>query len=254
MTTTTLIATLVGGPTVHLAWAGRSMLTDPTFDAAPTDYAGRVPLRKLVGPAVPADALGPLDAVLLSHDEHADNLDTAGRALLARVPLVLSTPGAARRVDRVTGLETWQTYELPGAGRARVMAVPALHGSPGAQAVAGDVTGFVLEADGAPTVYVSGDNASVENVALVAERVRVDVAVLFVGGARVGAPALEPLTLDAPLAVEAARLLPGARLVPAHHSDWAHFAEPLDAVVDALVADGHGDRLVVLERGRPTRV
>lgn len=254
MTTNTLIATLVGGPTVHLAWAGRALLTDPTFDPAPAEYPGRVPLHKLVGPAVPADALGPLDAVLLSHDEHADNLDTAGRALLARVPLVLSTPGATQRLDGVTGLGPWQTTDLPGAGRARVTAVPALHGSAGAQAVTGDVTGFVLEAEGAPTVYVSGDNASVELVGQVAERFRVDVAVLFVGGARVGVPTLEPLTLDAPLAVAAARLLPHARLLPAHHTDWAHFAEPLDAVVEALVADGHGDRLVVLERGRPTAV
>ncbi|ADG74430.1 beta-lactamase fold-like Zn-dependent hydrolase [Cellulomonas flavigena DSM 20109] len=254
MTTTTLIATLVGGPTVHLAWAGRSLLTDPTFDPAPREYVGRVPLHKLVGPAVPADALGPLDAVLLSHDEHADNLDAAGRALLARVPLVLSTPGAAERVGGVTGLEPWQTVALAGPRRARVTAVPALHGSPGAQAVTGDVTGFVLEGEGAATVYVSGDNASVDIVGQVVERFRVDVAVLFVGGARVGAPALEPLTLDAPLAVAAARLLPDARLLPAHHTDWAHFAEPLDAVVEALVADGHGDRLVVLERGRPTQV
>lgn len=254
MTTNTLNATLVGGPTVHLAWAGRSLLTDPTFDPAPAEYAGRVPLRKLVGPAVPAAALEPLDVVLLSHDEHADNLDTAGRALLARVPLVLSTPGAARRLDGVTGLEPWRSVDLPGPGRASVTAVPARHGAPGAEAVTGDVTGFVLEAEGAPTVYVSGDNASVELVGQVAERFCVDVAVLFVGGARVGVPALEPLTLDAPLALAAARLLPDARLVPAHHTDWAHFAEPLDAVVAALEADGHGDRLVVLERGVVTAV
>lgn len=48
---------------------------------------------------MPVEALGRVDAVPLSHDQHGDNLDRAGRALLARVPLVLTTPdgaGAAR--------------------------------------------------------------------------------------------------------------------------------------------------------------
>jgi hypothetical protein len=38
--------------------------------------------RKLTGPAIAAADLGPIDAVLLSHDHHGDNLDTTGRALL----------------------------------------------------------------------------------------------------------------------------------------------------------------------------
>lgn len=257
MTSSTVVATFVGGPTLHLVWAGRSVLTDPTFDVAPATYAGAgATLHKLRGPAVAPEALGPVDVVLLSHDQHADNLDVAGRALLDGVPLVVSTPAAAGRVAGVVGLEPWQTHPLGGADDARVTAVPALHGAPGAQEVAGPVTGFVLEATDAPVVYVSGDNASVELVGHVAERIgRIDVAVLFVGGARVGRrPDLEPLTLDATLAVRAARLLPGARLLPVHHTDWAHFVEPLDAVVAALTADGHAGRLVVLERGRPTTV
>lgn len=255
-TTAATVATFVGGPTLHLAWAGRGLLTDPTFDPAPTSYGdAAVPLHKLAGPAVQPDALGPLDVVLLSHDQHPDNLDTSGRALLASVPLVVSTPAAGERVPGVTGLAPWRTLALDGDDGARVTAVPARHGGPGSEALTGPVTGFVLEADGAPTVYVSGDNAAPELVAEIAARFpAIDLAVLFVGGARVGRGAIEPLTLDAALAVAAARHLPSARLLPVHHSDWAHLAEPLDAVVDALTADGHGDRLVVLDRGRPTPV
>ena len=49
-----------------------------------------------------------------------------------------------------------------------------------------EVTGFVLAADGVPTVYVSGDNASIGVVAEVARRVGpIEVAVLFIGAARV---------------------------------------------------------------------
>ena len=80
--------TYIGGPTALLELAGLRLLTDPTFDPAGTEY--RTPiytLRKTTAPAVAADALGPIDAVLLSHDHHFDNLDHAGRALLTHVGL-----------------------------------------------------------------------------------------------------------------------------------------------------------------------
>ena len=55
--TSPITATLVGGPTLHLTYAGRTFLTDPTFDE-PGAYAprGGVTLTKLVGPAVAARA------------------------------------------------------------------------------------------------------------------------------------------------------------------------------------------------------
>jgi L-ascorbate metabolism protein UlaG (beta-lactamase superfamily) len=74
-------ATCVGGPTVLLEMGKLRLLTDPTFDPAGTVYAdGPVSLRKLAGSATPAEKMGPVDALLLSHDQHKDSLDRAGRA------------------------------------------------------------------------------------------------------------------------------------------------------------------------------
>jgi hypothetical protein len=36
----------------------------------------------LTGPAIAATDLGPIDAVLVGHDHHGDNLDSASRVLL----------------------------------------------------------------------------------------------------------------------------------------------------------------------------
>jgi L-ascorbate metabolism protein UlaG (beta-lactamase superfamily) len=48
-----------------------------------------------------------------------------------------------------------------------------------------ETTGFVLTRDGLPTIYVSGDNLSVEVVADIANRCGpIDVAVAFVGAGR----------------------------------------------------------------------
>ncbi|MFH9008661.1 MBL fold metallo-hydrolase [Streptomyces afghaniensis] len=122
---------------------------------------------------VTATGLGRVDAVLLSHDEHDDNLDNSGRAFLPEVPVVLTTvSGAGRLGGNARGLAFWQTAELqrPDGGTVTVTGVPARHGPVGCEPVSGDVVGFVLTSDDLPSVYVSGDNAALEHVKEIAEK------------------------------------------------------------------------------------
>jgi L-ascorbate metabolism protein UlaG (beta-lactamase superfamily) len=239
-------AFLVGGPTLLLRLGGLSFLIDPTFDA-PGVYEGGRPLTKLTGPAVAPEDLGPIDAVLLSHDQHPDNLDHAGRALLERVPVVLSTPDAAARIGHVTGLAPWQRTTV---GGVTVTALPARHGPEGAEAVAGQVTGFRLTGDGLPTVYVAGDNAGVDVVQQIADRLGpVDIAILFVGAANVGRFGDEPMTLTGERAARAAALLQATLVIPVHADGWAHFTEGVPEVVAAFEAAGLADRLRILTPG-----
>lgn len=242
---------LVGGPTLLVRLGDVAFLTDPTF-SPPGVYASTVPLTKLAGPAVGPDELGPVDAVLLSHDQHADNLDPAGRELLGRVPVVLSTPAAAERIGGVTGLTTWQETTV---GPVTVTALPARHGPEGAEPLSGPVTGFLLAGDGLPTVYVAGDNAGVDVVGRIAGRVGpVDVAVLFVGAANVGRFGDEPMTLTGERAARAAALLEATVVVPVHAEGWTHFTEGVAEVGAAFEAAGLAHRLHVLTPGRPETV
>jgi len=92
-------ATYIGGPTVLLDIGGFQLLTDPTLDPAGTDYPTAVyTLRKMEAPALSAAELPALDAVLLSHDHHFDNLDRAGRLLVERAPVVFTTTVGAERL------------------------------------------------------------------------------------------------------------------------------------------------------------
>ncbi|MEV0467960.1 MBL fold metallo-hydrolase [Nocardia tengchongensis] len=228
----------IGGPTVRFAYGDLVWLTDPTFDG-PSEHQGRVTLVKLTGPAVPAAEIGPVDVVLLSHDQHADNLDVSGREFLASVETVLSTPDAAGRIEGVRGLANWESVQI---GAVTVTGVPALHGPEGCEPITGVVTGFVLQADGLPTVYVSGDNASVEYVERIAERFgRIDLAILNVGGANVGAFGDHDLTLNGRTAAQASIALGDALIVPVHAEGWAHFSEHLDYLAHrfALADRGH---------------
>ncbi|MFD0360684.1 MBL fold metallo-hydrolase [Nocardia sp. GCM10030253] len=238
-----------GGPTALFEYGGLRFLTDPTFDA-PREYQQPGGVLTKTAPAAPAD-LGRIDVVLLSHDEHPDNLDNSGRALLAEVPLTLTTPGGAQRLGNgAKGLADWESIELdrPGGGTITVTGVPAIHG-PGAreevEPITGQVVGFVLTGTDLPTFYVSGDNASLEAVQEIADRCGpVDTAILFAGAPRF--PILfdgAPIVLDSGQAAKAAEILGARRVVPVHYDGWAHFTEGRDELVAAFTDAGLGDRL-----------
>ncbi|MFD3534616.1 MBL fold metallo-hydrolase [Streptomyces sp. NPDC058664] len=248
-------ATHIGGPTTILEVGGLRLLLDPTFDAPKKYESG---LEKLRAPALGIDGIGRIDAVLLSHDQHDDNLDDKGRALLEDVPVVLSTPGARKRLgDHVTGMKSWDTHELKTAGgTVEVTAVPALHGPDGVDRGAdGEVTGFVLSGRGVPTTYISGDNASVEVAGQVGDRVRkeigpIDTAVLFAGAART--PAIldnAPLTLTSEDAALVAKDLDPRKVVPVHTDSWNIYSEDTRSLVRAFRDQGIEAKLVDLAPG-----
>ena len=83
-----MIITHIGGPTVLIEVDGWTLLTDPTFDPAGGHYAfgWGTSSDKVTGPAMSVSDLPPIDAVLLTHDHHGDNLDRAGRELLSVRP------------------------------------------------------------------------------------------------------------------------------------------------------------------------
>lgn len=257
--------TLIGGPTAVFEYGGQRWLTDPTF-SPPGHYDD---LDKTTGPALPPDAIEPIDVVLLSHDEHADNLDPAGRDFLPRAGQVLTEPsGAARLGGNAKGLEPWEQIEVrAGAGgtggtgatggpAVTVTAVPALHGPTGSEAVVGPVTGFVLSAPELPTVYVSGDNASLDVVTEIARRTgRVDIAILFAGAAQIerildGAY----LTLSSDRAAQAALILGADTVIAMHFADWTHFTQGADQLRAAFAGHSITPRLRIPKRGEPLSV
>jgi L-ascorbate metabolism protein UlaG (beta-lactamase superfamily) len=247
---------LVGGPTALITYGGLRLLTDPAFDP-PGDHprpGTNVVLRKLAGPSIPLDEVLPIDLVLLSHDHHSDNLDQAGRAMLAEAWRVLTTAEGARRLDEnATGLEPGDAVEVdrPDGQPVGVTAVRADHGPPEVASRNGPVTGFIVRSAGLPTLYISGDNASVDVVdAIVAEHGPIDAAILFAGGAQVPeawGDAFLTLTPDA--AVSAARVLGDAPIIPIHQDGWAHFTASADDLVRAFERAGMVDRLRLVAPG-----
>jgi L-ascorbate metabolism protein UlaG (beta-lactamase superfamily) len=246
---------VVGGPTVVLDLGGLRIVSDPTFDdPGPHSY-----LTKTAGPAVTEDQVGPVDLVLISHDNHPDNLDDRGRALALAAPLVLTTrSGAGRLGPPAIGLASWTSHAvpLPGGGELTVTAVPAVHGPEDGERDADgfvncEVTGFVLSGPDLPVVYVSGDNASIRTVAEIARRTpAIDAVVLHAGAARVQRRFEgRALSLDSIRAAAAAAILGPAAIIPAHYDGWTHFSEGRDDLVRAFDDAGLTAQLRLTDHG-----
>ena len=195
--------THIGGPTALIEVDGWRLLTDPTFDAPGKRYffGWGTMSRKLAGPAIAASDLGPIDAVLLSHDHHGDNLDPAGRALLPSAGVVITTASGAKRLGGdARGLEPWATtrLEAPGRPTIEITATPCRHGPPLSHPLVGDVIGFALRWDAQQNgvLWISGDTVLYDGVREVADRLQVDTALLHLGGVRFPVQRAGPLHDD----------------------------------------------------------
>jgi L-ascorbate metabolism protein UlaG (beta-lactamase superfamily) len=238
-------ATHIGGPTTLVEIGGWRALTDPTFDPPGGHYAfgWGTSSDKVVGPAVPAAEIGPLDLVLLTHDQHGDNLDTAGRALLPSVPTVLTTPSAARRlgVAGARGLRQGVplVLEAPDREPLEVTATPARHGPPLSRPVVGEVVGFLLRCAGT-TVWITGDTVDHRALRRAVRDVRIDVMVVHVGGVRFRPTGPVRYSLTGRKAVDLVRSVRPRVAVPVHYEGWTHFADGpagLERSLDAAPED-----------------
>jgi L-ascorbate metabolism protein UlaG (beta-lactamase superfamily) len=243
--------THIGGPTVLIEIAGWRLLTDPTFDPPGRTYqfGPAISSRKLVGPAVPAPDVGRIDAVLLSHDHHEDNLDDAGRALLPGAGAVLTTASGAQRLGAgATGLAPWDVarLEMPDAPALDVTATPARHGPPLSKPLVGDVIGFGLRWAGQDhgALWITGDTVLYDEVREVPRRLPVDTVLVHLGGVRFGVTGPLRYTMTADEAVELCRLARPRTVVPIHYEGWSHFAEGRDAAERAFAAAPDVERVV----------
>jgi L-ascorbate metabolism protein UlaG (beta-lactamase superfamily) len=247
-----LALTLIGGPTALIEIDGFRLLTDPTFDLPGTYQLPHVKLEKLSGPAVAVEAIGEIDAVLLSHDQHSDNLDESGKHFLSKAKRVLTTMAGAKRLGgQVEGLAPWASAELHRNGRSlTVTATPARHGPAGIEPLSGDVIGFVLTPKDSRPIYISGDTVWYDGVAEVAQRFKAGLVLPFAGAAQTRGPF--HLTMDTNDTIETARAFPDAVIVPLHTDGWAHFKQNAGDLRVSFDTLGFGSRLKLLEPGVKT--
>jgi len=252
--------THISTATMLLEIGSLRLLTDPVFDPAGGRYSfgWGTGSTKLTDAPVSTESLWQIDAVLLSHDHHEDNLDKAGRAFLPKAKRVLTTTSGERRLrGNAEGMANWQSTILEsGDTKIKVTATPAQHGPLIVRPFAGQTIGFMLEWEGQQSgaLYITGDTIFYHGIEEVAERFTVSVGIFHLG--RASFPVTGPIrfTMDAKDGVKAARALNPKTIIPIHYEGWKHFREGRDRIEQEFLAAGVNSKLQWLKIGKPTDI
>jgi L-ascorbate metabolism protein UlaG (beta-lactamase superfamily) len=238
-----------------------TLLTDPVLDTGLNqtyELGPRALATRRIGPALAEADLTAVDAVLLSHTHHLDNLDEAGLQFTRNVAQVVLGPTADPRIPHATVLEPWRSMPLARGGgpSLTITAIPVTHGPrwfPGAT----HGVGYVLQPAGEEgrVIYISGDTTSLDTAHEVRRRFgRVDLALLHLGGVHFWPPWPPCLrfTYTAYRAAQAAAALDASRIVPIHYerSVWSHFKERLEDYQHEFADRGLGSRVTWLRPGQ----
>ena len=252
--------THIGGPTALIKIGSLRFLTDPAFESAGYRYVrGPIESLKQTNPALALADIGSVDAVLLSHDQHTDNLDPSGRAYLPQARQVLTTPAGAQRLGgNAQGVATWETTTLVGADglQVHVTATPARHGPPELEEAMGDVNGWILEWDGQQrgVFYISGDTVLFESLYEIPRRYHVGTALLHFGAAHFDVLGPVHLTFTAKEGTQFAQVLGESIIIPIHYEGWAHLVEGRPEIEQAFATAGLENRLHFLPFGQSVSI
>ncbi len=241
---TDVTITHIGGPTALIEVGGWRILTDPTFDPPGRRYffGWGTTSRKLAGPSILAKDLGHIDAVLVSHHHHGDNLDTSAEALLPQWGTTFTTKKAAKKLGgNIVGLAAWETatLESPDKPTITITATPCRHGPVGSEPITGPVIGFSLAWDGQANgeLWVTGDTVLYDGLRQVAEHLTVGTMLMHLGAVRFRyLSGWFRYTMDAREAAELLDLVKPTTVIPVHYEGWSHFQQGRD-VAEKVLAD-----------------
>ncbi|GLI78358.1 hypothetical protein PoHVEF18_006672 [Penicillium ochrochloron] len=256
----TLQVTHIGTATAILDINGVNFLTDPFFSPAGTSWSDeRIVLTVSDNPALYLNQLPVIDAVLLSHEDHFDNLDDLGRQLLNGRLVFTTLDGAKNLAPRpaVHGMKPWERINMTIAGKKfEVITTPTRH-IPGMECTGFIVTGedFGHGRDGLPNaIYFTGDTVYIEELKDIANMFHIKAAVMNLGNAHapnfadMSAPPIQA-TMDGKSAARLFRDIKADVLIPMHYESWGHFTQFGEGLRQDFEEEGISDKICWLKPG-----
>lgn len=247
--------TFIGHSSFLVRMAGLGILIDPVF-------AKRlVLLRRQRHPGVAVRDLPAIDLVLLTH-AHMDHLNLPSLRAVVReakrhrrpAPVVVVPNGVEDLVRsigfrEVRSLRWWESTDV---GGLTITATPAKHwGARMFKDVHRGFGGYTLAADGAPTVYHSGDTAYFDGFHEIGRRLRPEVALLPIGA--YFPDSYRGVHTSPEEALQAFQDLRADFMVPMHYNTFRlgrePMTEPLPRLLAAAKAAGLEGKMLPLTEG-----
>jgi L-ascorbate metabolism protein UlaG (beta-lactamase superfamily) len=259
----------IGGPTAFLERGSLRVITDPMLGprgpnafVLPKHPSTGQPNASIARYLAPAPySLDGLDAILISHT-HNDHVDARAKELLPKnLPVVVAAAGAeamrAAGFTDVRGLDWGESTTLTaGDTTLKVLAVAAHHAhDPDLDREVGRGNGYLLEwkdTAGSYRIYWTGDAVLADETKdFVAQYGRVDLLLPHMGG--VGGDGDRGLrTLNSEEAIELVRRVDPVTVMPIHHTTFAHYREPIEALEQRAEESGEAARFHFLRLGERT--
>ena len=211
---------LIRNATVRLNYAGIDILIDPCLGPKGSlpSFAGVEPNPTVDLPVSVASVLTNVQLMLISH-LHPDHFDATALEEIRKDTAILCQPSdleALRTQGFVNAELLMANHIFDGLS---VEGTPAQHGTGAILEQMGAVTGFLLRAQGEPTIYFASDTVSTPAVRSVLEKVKPDVVVTHSGGAMLGGTLL---IMDDEQTLSLLALAPTARFIAIHMDSLDH--------------------------------
>lgn len=212
---------LVRNATMKINYAGKTILADPMLSKKGEiqSFAGIAPNPTVELPIPIEEITKGIDVVLVSHT-HPDHFDKPAMELLSKqLPVFCQKPdenllkeNGFQNVTVVDKTVIWENITITKTG--------GKHGSGDILQMMGEVSGFILQAKGEPTVYWIGDAIWGEEVENSIKTYNPDIIITHSGGAVI--PGHNPILMDANETITVLKSAPNAKVIAIHMEALDH--------------------------------
>ncbi|ACL02580.1 beta-lactamase [Desulfatibacillum aliphaticivorans] len=212
---------LIRNATMKIEYGGKTFLTDPMLSpkGAIRSFAGIAENPTVDLPMSVDEVLQGVDAVIVSHN-HPDHLDEPALASLDKTLPVFCQPcddsflveKGFERVFPINSKHTWEGIDFHRTG--------GRHGQGEIGKLMGEVSGFVLQASGEPTLYWAGDSNWCHEVKEAIKKFSPDVIITHSGGAAL--PGHDPIIMTGEQTMALVQAASDAKVVAVHMESLDH--------------------------------